>query len=100
MKRVIVTEFTETELQQLIEQSVRNVLSQELQKLGNTVLSATPFSETYLTRKQVKNLIGISYPTISKLTKSGTLKGKALGGVYRYKESDIRKYFSDTRGSK
>jgi excisionase family DNA binding protein len=93
MKKLIATEITEADLQHLIEESIRKVLYQELQKLNISTV-ASPSSETYLSRKEIIELIGLSYPTVIKLTRNGILKGKRVGRVYRYKKSDVQRYFS------
>lgn len=43
----------------------------------------------YLTRKEVKELLSISYPTLSAYTKTGKLRGYRIGGRVLYKDQEI-----------
>jgi excisionase family DNA binding protein len=45
--------------------------------------------EEYLTRKQVKEILQISYPTLNTWTKKGILKAYRIGGTKRYKKSEV-----------
>ena len=46
-------------------------------------------AEEYLTRKQVKNLLKISYPTLDSWTEKGILKAYRIGYTKRYKKSEV-----------
>ena len=46
-------------------------------------------NETILSRKQVKEMLGLSYPTLNRLNKTGDLKAYKLGRKVFYKMSDI-----------
>ena len=46
-------------------------------------------SEEYLTRKQVKKILQISYPTLNTWTEKGILKAYRIGGTKRYKKSEL-----------
>lgn len=43
----------------------------------------------YLTRKEVKELFGISFPTLSDHTKKGNLKAYNIGRRVLYKQSEL-----------
>lgn len=45
--------------------------------------------EEYLTRKQVKKILQISYPTLNSWTEKGILKAYRIGGTKRYKKSEL-----------
>lgn len=46
-------------------------------------------TEEYLTKKQLKDLLKISYPTIDTWTKQGILKVYRIGTRKRYKKSEV-----------
>lgn len=48
-------------------------------------------SETYLTGKDVQELLRISRTTLYRLSKEKKIKKKKIGGANRYKQSDIEK---------
>ncbi len=90
MKKFITTEYNEAEIQELIQASIRKVIQEEFTKLIPHFNNSPPANkERLLSRKEVKEILGISYPTISKLTRAGRLKAIVLGGSYRYREQDI-----------
>ncbi|MEJ7821359.1 MAG: helix-turn-helix domain-containing protein [Chitinophagaceae bacterium] len=92
-KFTLTTEYSEQEIVSIIEHCIQQTLKQELQKHISSAHSlATRLSSKLLTRKELRRILRISYPTISRLTKNGTLKAKVVGGSYRYSESSIIKY--------
>ncbi len=95
-KFTLTTEYSEQKIVSIIEHCIQHTLKQELQKHVSTIhTSTTPFSTKLLTRKELRRILRLSYPTISRLTKNGTLKAKVVGGSYRYAESSIAKYLND-----
>lgn len=102
MKKCIITEYNEAELQSLIETSIRKILSEEFPKLLSTLNNSPPTSqnEKFLSRKELKSYLNISLPTIAKLTKEGLLKATIIGGSYRYRESDVIKSFKNNERRK
>jgi hypothetical protein len=72
MDAITVTQMTPTEFQSLIENSVKNALSSQIQKS-----SIDPLQR--LTRKQVKERYNISYPTIHSKINSGELESNTVG---------------------
>ena len=92
-KFTLTTEYSEQEIVSIIERCIQQIIKQELQKHISSAHSlATKYSSKLLTRKELRRILRISYPTISRLTKNGTLKAKVVGGSYRYAESSIVKY--------
>jgi|ERR1035437_2823358 hypothetical protein len=90
----LTTEYSETELLNLIEQCVQKTIQQELSKIISQLANSPPANNNYklLTRKDLKVMLRLSYPTISRLTKEGILKAKIVGGSYRYLATDVSKY--------
>ncbi len=95
----IVTEYDENELRCIVEQTIYKVLHQELERIiPATRSSSTGVNGTgtkWLTRKEVKELLKISLPTIAKLHRSGQLKAKLVGGSYRYSENEVQRYLNN-----
>lgn len=58
---------------------------------NETYLYAMKQSETYLTGKDVQELLQISRTTLYRLTKENKLSYKKVRGAKRYKQSDIEK---------
>lgn len=46
-------------------------------------------ADDWLTKKETAKLLGLSYPTITKYTRNGVLKGFRMGSSIRYKRKDI-----------
>lgn len=78
---ILLQNLTPDELKQIISEAVGEKLTdfQPQQKE----------SSKYLTRKEVKKLLSISYPTLSAYTKSGKLKGYRIGGRVLYRAQEI-----------
>jgi hypothetical protein len=49
----------------------------------------------YRTRKEVKDLLKISLPTLNEYTKNGILKGSRIGSRILYSEQDIERAVKD-----
>ena len=92
MKRCITTELTDAEFKQIITDAVTDILQQTLQKLNlQQATTEQAVNNNLLSRKQVSKLLGVSYPTLSRLQRDGKLKFIILGGNYRYRQKDILK---------
>ena len=52
-------------------------------------MNNTKETKPYYTRKQVKEMLNISYPTLNKLNKTGELKAHKLGHKVIYRLVDI-----------
>lgn len=60
-----------------------------LQSRPDAQPSAPPPADEYLTRKEAKDLLGVSYPTLTAWTNEGKIKGYRIGTRVRYKASEI-----------
>jgi excisionase family DNA binding protein len=91
--------MTVSDLESLIQQAIRNVLdgTQSKEQLATSkALDGTQLTEqrnissqTYLSRKEASKLLGISLPTLHKLTRNGTINAYRLGNRVLYKPPDI-----------
>lgn len=63
------------------------------EKLTNALAGVIPnnasVSDTYLSRKEVSNLLKISLPTLHSLTLEGLVKGYRIGRRVLYKQSEV-----------
>lgn len=100
-KFILTTEYTEPEILQIIENCVQKTFEQELHKVITLLTNSPPLNHDcrLLTRKELKSLLRLSYPSIANLTAKGILKAKIIGGSYRYLETDVRKYLNETKNS-
>ena len=80
MKKKIVFEITDQELEALVKSSVESVLEKRL-------LSAT--SSPLLSRNQVMSLLQIRASTLDRYTKEGKLQSYGLGGRVYFKLDEI-----------
>ncbi len=98
-KFTLTTEYTQHELELLIEQSLKKILLQELPGLIAQFANSPPPNnlQNLLSRKEVRKILGISYPTLLKLERQGLLKGSIISGSYRYSEKQITKFLEETK---
>jgi len=97
----LLTEYSESELLLLIDQTVQKVVSQQLEKIIPLIANSPPVNTgKLLTRKEVKAILRISYPTLALLTKQNVLKAKLVGASYRYPHSEIIKYLNEITPAK
>lgn len=69
---------------------ISNCISEQLKNIKQTEKSETSNSEKeFLTREEVKDLLKISYTTLWKYNKNGTLKAKKLGSKVYYLREDL-----------
>ena len=59
------------------------------QKILTVIQDKTERKETFLTRKEAAQKLGVSLSTLHALSKEGTVQSYRLGGQIRYKESEI-----------
>jgi len=90
MQAVTITQITPVEFEQLIESSLRKIISSQPNKDHTE-------QDERLTRKDIKRLYKISYPTIHSLMKQGLTFSK-VGRKTLFKRSDVDKFFSQKRG--
>lgn len=97
MKRVFVTEYSDYEFREILKETLfsifkdSGILKPPLAKVENHSL------DNYLDRKQVCELLHLSYPTLLKLQREGKIKGKLVGGTYRYSLKQIKNYFNSSK---
>jgi len=79
--------FTEerfrTEVKEIVTEVVKQVLEDSLNGPDN------PKPVTFLTRDEAANILKVSLPTLSKLTKEGRIKGYKIGRHIRYKSNEL-----------
>jgi excisionase family DNA binding protein len=83
MKEQIHFSITLEELEVLVRRSVRV----ELQSQPQAPTSTT--DPEYITRKQVRELLGVSYTTLGNWRKAGTLPACKIGNQVRYVKADV-----------
>ena len=81
MDTVQITNLEVTELQELIENSVKKVLEQTASK--------QPTDPVLLTRNQVCKLLGISLVTLTEWIKQGKIPALRIGSRIRFKQNDV-----------
>lgn len=88
-QKLILTEFTLTELSDAIISNILEAIVPLLPAAVNSSISP-PKEEKYFTRKEVAKKLKISLPTLDKYTRSGKIPGYRLAsGQIRYLEADI-----------
>ena len=65
----------------------------EIKKQLNELVG--PDRDEWLTRKQVKEIYNISYPTIHKLMNEGKLASKRLGRKRLFKRTEVNRLFEN-----
>ena len=71
-------------------QEINNRMASLESKLEQ-ILKPTSSSTTYVKRKELMKMLGISGPTITDWTKKGILTGYMVGNKIYYKEDEIEK---------
>lgn len=91
----VLTSLDQDDLKSIITEIVRECIKVEFSTIKEFIVNPKSDNKLspYLTRNQLKEMLGMSLPTISRLTKNGVLKGTIIGGVYRYNLEDISKLF-------
>ena len=80
MNAILLESISREELKSLISDAVKNELS--IQPKGKE-------QNDLLTRKEVRELLKISFPTLHEFTKTGKIKAYRLGGRVFYKKQEI-----------
>lgn len=85
------TEYNESEIRQLISDTVKDLLERTLLDLVPHISHSPPncSPDKLIDRNTVCKLLQISLPTLAKLQKSGKLKAIVVGGSYRYSKKHI-----------
>lgn len=82
MQAVTITQITPSELEALIENSIKNVLSNQKEKKKQDL-------EELLTRKEASKFLKICLPNLDELTRTGQIPASRIGTRVRYLKSDI-----------
>lgn len=90
MENIILSQFTKDELASLVEASMKRVL--ESTSINNA--SDSTNQNERLTRKEIREIYKISYPTIHVLMKSGKLPFEKVGRKTLFKKIDLENYLS------
>lgn len=89
---IIIKEVSISELQSFI----ASAIEKKLQVLTKN----EPVNSGYLTRQETAKLLRISYPTLSELTRNGTLKGYRIGSRILYRQSEVENSLSEIQTQK
>ncbi len=84
--KVFVEGATIEELVNILETRLSNSIEQ---KILTIIQDKAERKETFLTRKDAAQKLGVSLSTLHTLSKEGTVQSYRLGGQIRYKESEI-----------
>lgn len=76
-------------LQNLSQEDLKQLIKEAVDEKLTLLKVSSKESPKYLTRKEVKNLLKISYPTLREYTKTGKLKGCRIGGRVLYRADEI-----------
>lgn len=79
-----------------LKMQISEAVLKQLSPIINSITQKQPETEL-LTRKEVSELLDISYPTLNKWTKTGQLIGYRIGSKVRYKQSEIVKALSQIK---
>lgn len=81
--------FNQDTLLKLLEPTITKLVELKVEeKLSQ--LSKIIHEDSYLSRQEAQDYLKISYGTIHKYTKDGTLKSKRVGKKHLYKKSDLQ----------
>jgi excisionase family DNA binding protein len=88
MNTIAVTTIGVQELKEIIESTIESKLSIYLKQESQLTLDDS--EQELITRNEVAKKLRISLPTLSTLTKSGTIKGYRIGRRVLYKWSEVK----------
>jgi excisionase family DNA binding protein len=88
--------FNLKELEAFLDFHIEKAISRAIATLEKQYATANQ-KEAWLTRKEVIAILGISMPTLSAWSKDGTIPGYRIGGLVRYKRSEIDEAFKQMR---
>jgi hypothetical protein len=69
------------------ENSIRKIVAETIR--ATSPESTKPIRPEYLTRKQVKEELHVSFPTLNRFDKEGILTARKIGGRVLYLRSDV-----------
>ena len=87
-QNIISVNLNVAELEKFLDFHFDKAISRAIEALEKRYATAKPH-EQWLTRKDVIAILGISMPTLSAWSKDGTIPGYRIGGLVRYKRSEI-----------
>jgi excisionase family DNA binding protein len=85
MEGFLIEGISKSDLESLIEEKLREVLTEHLQ----SNYKKPSANNTYLTRKEASRLLRISLVTLDKLTSTGRLKSYRVGKKVLFKRNEI-----------
>jgi excisionase family DNA binding protein len=80
--------FTSIEVNDLIS-LISEAIQKEITLLTPSLLPKNQISEEFLTRKEVCEILKISFPTLDRLAKNTTLLPYRINSQIRYKKSEV-----------
>ena len=89
----LLTEYSETELKEIILSTVQEVFNSIQNKLPPFTITHQT-TEQLFSRTEICKKLQLSRPTIAKLQKTGTLKSIKAGGSYRYTNKHISDFIN------
>ncbi|MDX2172983.1 MAG: helix-turn-helix domain-containing protein [Bacteroidota bacterium] len=93
MNQILTIQLTPNDLKELI----RNAVKEEIKLLNN---SPPVKEDEYLSRKKASFILGISTQTLGKYTKNKLIVGYRIGGLVKYKRSEIELALTKIQTSK
>jgi len=87
-QNIISVNFNVKELETFLDFHIDKAISKAIAAIEKQYATAKQ-QEDWLTRKEVTAILGISMPTLSAWSKDGTIPGYRIGGLVRYKRSEI-----------
>lgn len=93
-EKIILSSFTLEELTN----EINNIISKQINEFKDYITQKN--DEEYLTRNEVKKLLGVSLPTILDWTKREIIIGYKINSRVRYKKSEIDNFFNKINKTK
>lgn len=72
-----------------LKDELKTIVQFEVQKIVSGLTTTPDPTPEFITRKEAKELLGISYPTLNEWTKNGIIPAKRIGTRVRYQKSDV-----------
>lgn len=83
MEKLILTNLSHIELKSIISECLKEVLEDQQNKPTK--------ADELISRKEASKILGLSFPTLRKLTKEGTIPSYKIGKQVRYKKTEVLK---------
>lgn len=78
-----------------LKETLRVVVADEIKNLLTELTQTKDETPDLMTRKEVCQYLGISYPTLDKYTKEGAIEGKIVGNSIRYTKDAVMSALRD-----